>query len=174
VENKIKAKKEGSNMKGKLALSILLVAVLALVGTGCDKVTGGGQFTDEWTGHKITFGFNAKPLDPLNEDAGYPFIKAKGQFQMVDHGTKTRIHGTFDGTYIEPSEEASWFSGRCSVNGEGDVYFEITATDLGKPGLGAGDHIFIMVGEFGDPDLLTYEGVLNGGNIQGHKAKKVK
>lgn len=159
-------------MKGKLALSILLVAVLALVGTGCTKATGGGQFKDVWTGHKISFGFNAHPL--VDEDAGYPFVKAKGQFQMIDHDTKTKVHGTFTGTYVQPSDNASWFMGTCSVNGADDVYFEITATDLEKAGIGVGDHIFIMVGELGYPDTVTYEGILNGGNIQFHRAKKVK
>jgi len=163
-------------MKAKLALSILLVAVLALVGTGCglggDKVTGGGRFTDGLTDHKITFAFNAQPLDPLKEDPGYPFIKAKGQFQLVDHDAKTRIHGTFNGTYIVPSEGASWFMGTCSVNGEDDVYFEITALDDDKAGLDVGDGIFIKVG-YPFP-FLTYAGYLEGGNIQVHKTKKVK
>jgi len=161
-------------MKRKLALSILLVAVLALVGTGCvggDKVTGGGRFTDGLTGHKITFGFNAQPV-PVDELNGSVFVKAKGQFQLVDHDAKSRIHGTFTGTYIVPSEYASWFSGRCSVNGEDDVYFEVTAADDDKSGLGVGDGIFIKVG-YPFP-FLTYAGYLEGGNIQVHKTKKVK
>ena len=163
-------------MKGKLALSILLVAVLALFGTGCvggNKVTGGGRFTDGLTRNKITFGFNAQPI-PVDELTGgvipAAFIKAKGQFQLVDHDAKTRIHGTFNGTYIQPSEEASWFSGRCSVNGTDDVYFEITVTDDDKSGLGVGDGIFIKVG-YPFP-FLTYAGYLEGGNIQVHKTKK--
>ena len=92
-------------MKGKLALSILLVAVLALGGIGCSKVTGGGKFTNEFFpdyGNKITFGFTAQPLDEESDLPG--MTKAKGQFQLVDHTTKTRIHGTFTGTYLTPSE----------------------------------------------------------------------
>ena len=160
-------------MKGKLALSILLVAVLALFGTGCggDKVTGGGRFTDELSGHKITFGFNAQPLDEESEVPG--MVKAKGRFLLVDHDTKMKIHGTFTGTYMTPSEGASWFSGRCSIDGEGDTYFEVLAADVGKSGLGAGDGIYIMIGEYGSPNTI-YQGYLEGGSIQVHKTKKVK
>ena len=155
-------------MKAKLALSILLVAALALFGMGCNKATGGGQFNDTWTGNKITFGFNAQPT---SDD--YPYATAKGHFHLVDHGTKTKINGTFTGTFGTASEEgASWFSGTCSINGEGETYFEVTATDLGKPGLGDGDHIFIQVGQYGDSEMFTYEGYVENGNITVHKAKK--
>ena len=163
-------------MKAKLALSILLVAVLALVGTGCggDKVTGGGKFTNEVFpnyGNKVTFGFNAQPLD---EPALPGMVKAKGQFQLIDHTTGMNVHGTFTGTYIVPSEGVSWFSGTCSIDGEGETYFEITAADDDKSGLGTGDGVYIMIGAFGDPNQVIYAGYLEGGNIQVHKTKKAK
>ncbi len=152
-------------MRVKLALSILLVAALALFGTGCNKATGGGKFTDEWTGNKVTFGFNGQPTS----GGETPFVNAKGQFQLVDHGTKTNIHGTFTGTYDSNDETASWFSGTCSINGEGENYFDVTVTDLSKPGIGAGDYIVVLITGVG-----TYQGYLEGGNIQVHKAKKAK
>ena len=157
-------------MKGKYLVVALLIAVLAIGSLGCNKVTGGGQFTDEWTGNKVTFGFNAQPI--ASEDS--VFTGAKGQFQLIDHDAKTNIHGTFDTGYNAPSFDpedptlppTSWFSGTCSIDGEGEYYFEVTATDNGNSSLGVGDYILIMAGPY------TYQGYLESGNIQVHKANK--
>jgi len=62
-----------------LGVSLLLFALLIGV-AGCiefhpsEKTTGGCWFTDNLTGHKITFGFNAQPTDNG---------EAKGKFQLV-------------------------------------------------------------------------------------------
>ena len=139
-------------MKAKYLLVGLLIAVLAFAGVGCSKVTGGGQFIDEQTGNKVTFGFNAQPL----EGGESPFTNAKGHFHLVDHGSKMKIKGTFDTGHISPSIDpddptlppTSWFSGTCSIDGEGEYPFEVTAIDNGKPGLDEGDYVLISIGPF--------------------------
>lgn len=150
-------------MKPKYMAIVLLVAVLALLGTGCNKATGGGWFLDEVTDHKITFGFNAKPID---EPAGQGMIKAKGQFQLVDHDAKTKMHGTFNGTWDTPSNGTSTFAGTCSINGQDGVTFYVKATDNDVSGLDAEDHILIKIST--SPEI-TYAGLLGGGNIKVHK-----
>ena len=143
-------------MKARYGLVILLVAVLALGGMGCNKVTGGGWFTDVSTGHKITFGFNAQPTGDGS---------AKGQFQLVDHDSKTRIHGTFTGTLTETSPSGSNFWGTCSINGTSDHNLFIWCQDDGDDfGQGSGDLIGIFIYGYRD-----FSGNLTGGNIQVHK-----
>jgi len=110
-------------MKAKYALVVLLVAALALIGTGC-KATGGGWFNDIDDG-KVTFGFNAQstsgetdaPSPPSQLPGEWETMAAKGQFQMVVHGTKdnptkTRMHGTFTGTWVSSQTgDESYFCG---------------------------------------------------------------
>ena len=153
-------------MKAKLALVILLVAVVALVGVGC-KATGGGWFTNmavgETYGNRITFGFNAH-LDV--ED-----LTVKGQLQLIDHDAKTNIHGTFDSM----TTAGEWV-GTCIVKGEGMVNgdgphpLKLFCVDAGEPGPGAGDLVDIYIGE-SSPWLYHYTGFLEGGNIQVHEDK---
>lgn len=151
-------------MKPKYMAIVLLVAVLALLGTGCNKVTGGGWFIDEATDHKITFGFNAQPIDGVADDQG--FIKAKGQFQLVDHDTKEKMHGTFTATWATVSSGSSGATGTCSINGQDDVEFYIAAADGGS-GLDAEDHITIFI--YTEPEETVYAGSLKGGNIKVHE-----
>jgi len=172
-------------MKAKLALVVLLVSALALIGTGC-KATGGGWFNDIDDG-KVTFGFNAQstggdadvPSPPpwLSE---WETMAAKGQLQMVVHGTKdnptkTRVHGTFTGTWVSnQTGDESYFCGTCSRNGGDPEPFFIRCRDLGEPGFSKGDQMIIVIGTM-DPkppwpsDVSIYDGVLQGGNIQVHK-----
>jgi len=175
-------------MKAKYALVVLLVAALALIGTGC-KATGGGWFNDIDDG-KVTFGFNAQstsgetdaPSPPSQLPGEWETMAAKGQFQMVVHGTKdnptkTRMHGTFTGTWVSSQTgDESYFCGTGSRNGEDPEPFFIQCQDLGEPGFSEGDMILIVIGT-NDPDTwasspssyLTYDGVLGGGNIQVHE-----
>ena len=172
-------------MKAKYALVILLVAVLALTGVGCKKVTGGGwfigDFSSEHPGNKISFGFNAHPLGIQGEEYDvYPEpgweppeqIKAKGQFQMVDHTAKTKYHGTFNGTYayIQPDNMAH-FSGTLLMDGN-PTDFCVVFSDTGESGASAGDWIEIFIGTKDYPGIgipSTYGGSLQGGNTQVHK-----
>jgi len=142
-------------MKARYGLVILLVAVLALTGVGC-KATGGGWFIDELTQHKITFGFNGQSTSDEQ------VATAKGQFQLIDHDLKTRIHGTFTGTY---RDSASEFWGTCSINGAGDYDLYLFCGDNGEPGPTAGDYIEIGIGW---PYDYKYQGSLRGGNIKFH------
>ena len=154
-------------MKAKLTLVVLVVAVLALGGVGCNKVTGGGRFIDVATGNKITFGFNAQPTGD-----GPPLADAKGQFQLIDHGTKTRIHGTFTATQGAVDPSTSYFSGTSSINGEGEYDFWIISTDGGKPGFGEGDSVEIAIGSSNPSDMswiYHYNGVLQQGNLKVHE-----
>ena len=148
-----------------LVLAFLLV--VGLIGVvGCieypsEKTTGGGWFTDNLTGHKITFGFNAQPTDNG---------EAKGKFQLVDNANKTRIHGTFSITHnVTDNETVALFQGTCSINGEDGYSLYVGFLDLGEPGVSAGD----MVGvEIGTTPPLTYSGNLSGGNIKIHPEKE--
>ena len=156
-------------MKANYALVVILVAVLALSGVGCevpDKVTGGGKFTNtaigDNYGDNITFGFNAQAKGDIEDPTAPPEVK--GQFQLVNHTTKTKIHGSFDGIFT-----AGIFSGTCTVNGEGPYPLYMAATDAEKPNP-TGATIFISVGDFFDP-LYSYEGELEAGTIKWHKPK---
>ncbi len=158
-------------MKAKLALVVLLVAVLALGGVGCNKATGGGWFIDDTTGYKITFGFNAKPtVDYTNTDTPEE-VPAKGQFQLVDHGTKTRIHGSFDGTWSWTSDDISSFFGTSIINGTDVQPFNVQFYDNGEQGLDKGDGIIVHIGSTdpNGPITLIYSGELGGVNIKVHE-----
>ena len=141
-------------MKARYGLVICLVAVLALTGVGC-KATGGGWFIDELTQHKITFGFNGQST------SDEPVATAKGQFQLVDHDSKMRIHGTFEGTY---RDDASEFWGTCSINGTDTDSLYVFCLDDDEVGMGLGDYIEIGIGDW--PYLYHYQGALQGGNIK--------
>ena len=147
-------------MKAKLALVLILVTVVALSAVGCVyKTTGGGFIIDDDTDAKITFGFVANPTDCGG---------AKGQFQLVDHGTKppTRVHGTFEWVDLFPSSEQG-FWGECYIGkDDGPHTFMAYADDKGEPGLGAGDWVMIVIFNPGGPTV--YAGELEGGNIQVH------
>jgi hypothetical protein len=108
----------------------------------------------------------------------YPLdkIDAKGQFHMVLHGSKTKIQGTFEGSlaYRQPDSDAQFY-GTALVDGV-PTPFAMRVVDDGEGGLGTGDQIAIFLGTT-DPtisDVPTYSGILEGGNIQVHKAKKDK
>ena len=147
-------------MKAKYGLVVLLVAVLAVVAGGGEAAaggnkttggaTGGGWFIDWWSEQKITFGFNARPTGDES---------AEGEFQLVDHDSKTRIHGTFH------SKIGRKFHGTCSINGEGDYTFFVICRDGGEPGIGK-DFINIRITGY-----RFYYGYLQGGNIKLHEAK---
>lgn len=148
-------------MKGKITkavtvlVSLLLVALIAVgcgpTPTGFNKTTGGGWLIDESTGSKITFGFTAQPMGDGT---------AKGQFQLVDHGTNQHVHGVFTTTATQVGEPGlTCFSGIYSMDG---VEYPVTAWffDGGEGKSGTGDKVGITVG------ANTYIGK---GNIQVHK-----
>ena len=160
-------------MKAKYALVILLVAVLALVGVGCKKVTGGGQFKDFDAG-TVTFAFNAQPTEAYEDTTSPEEIGAKGQFQLVAHGSKTRIHGSFNGTWTWTDNYTSTFFGTCTINGTDVEPFNVTFYDNGEQGLNKGDGIIVLIGSTNpiDPPKYAYSGDLTAGNIKIHKDKK--
>ena len=130
----------------------ILVMVVALF-TGC-KATGGGWFIDEGRSDskKCTFGLNAQ--GKWDESVGW-FVY-KGQFQFNDHAGN-KIHAEvmnikeFDDTYA-----IFW-----AMADEGLV--TVWVEDHGEPGPDAGDYIKICY------DGETWEGDLEGGNIQIHE-----
>ncbi len=156
-------------MKAKLALVVPLVAVLALVlvaGSALGKagsVTGGGWFINEVPpfGNKITFSFNALPT---GEGTGE--VNAVGRFQLIDHGSKTRMRGTIDSMWLtEPTGapiQPSQFSGEVSIDGN-VVSYTVNIRDGGEPGFGEGDKILISIDW-----TPTYIGNLGGGNLKIH------
>jgi hypothetical protein len=144
---------------GILLVSLLLVAVLVIGCTGgpnygFNKTTGGGWFIDKTTGDKVTLGFTAQPTGVGT---------AKGEFQIVDHGTKTNLHGTFTTTSTGAGDAGyTTFAGTCRIDGV-DSDFTVWFFDGGQGKTGIGDQIGIQVGSF------YGNGVLQGGNIQVHK-----
>jgi hypothetical protein len=180
-------------MKAKLALVVASIAVLAVVGVGCGKVTGGGWFYDEQLGDKVTVTANAQQTSDVTE--WLPDMvglvgkaDAKGEFQLVDHVTKTNIHGTFTGTYAgsladnfateEPVFGAVYW-GICSVNGGADEPFWVEFfcdTDFNpEDGVGPIDYVRISIGPAEYPDIgenVMYSGEIKGGNMMVHKAQK--
>jgi len=166
-------------MKAKYLVVALLVLVLALAGTACSKVTGGGWFND-FSGGKVTFGFNAQPTKPYDPPVytdpfgWYEEVGAKGEFQLVAHGTNTVIHGTFTGSWVSENETFSRFFGTCTINGTDVQPFNVQFYDNGGKGLNKGDGIVVHIGGTNpmDPIVLMYSGDLGGGNIQIHNDKK--
>ncbi len=148
--------------KAKYVLVFVLIAAVLLGAPGsvananANKITGGGWFIDDSSDNKITFGFDGKqtPEHPRN------YI-AKGQFQLVDHGTGDRIHGIIE----EISTSGLKFKGSCSKNGQGDYILRVMLLDLGKPGVQPGDKIFVTIWE---SPIRSYTGELKGGNIKVH------
>lgn len=162
-------------MKVKYVLVAILVAVLALGGTGCSKVTGGGKFINETFpnyGNKITFGFNAHPTEPYDPTIVPEEVDAQGHLTLTDHGTGTKIRGTFTGTWSWDSDTDATYFGTCTINGTVVQPFNVTFHDSGEKGPNRGDGIIVRIGTTDYNGLPTYAGTLNGGNIQVHKAKK--
>jgi hypothetical protein len=141
----------------KSLIVVMLILAVGLFMTGC-KVTGGGWFIDQ-RGNKCTLGFNAQGEEPEN---CREMFAAKGQFQFNDHAKP-------DGTKIHASVEGLFGTMVGSVGGyifEGETKAEETVivivTDLGEPGVDAGDGIYVNF------EGQEWYGVLGGGNIQGH------
>jgi hypothetical protein len=123
------------------------------------RVTGGGSCVDDCTGNVITFGFNAQPVG--SEGA------AKGQFQLVDHTTKTRIHADIDraaGCVV--GSEIYSFTGKARVNNMNGYYFVADFYDGGEPSSINGDLLSISVSK--NSGVLSYYCIIGGGNIQTH------
>ncbi len=146
-------------MKAKSVMVAFLIAVLALVlvaGPALGKtgsITGGGWFNDLTTGNKITFGFNALPTSD----------GAKGQFLLIDHGSKTRMRGTINKIDLA-GPILSRFKGEGSIDGN-EVPYTVLITDRGEPGFGPGDIITILIDGSFPP---AYSGELGGGNLKIH------
>ena len=161
-------------------LSILFsIAILTLLTAGCIgfggyKTTGGGWFEAFETGNYVTFGFNVQPVgEPYwDKDLQADVWDAKGQFQLIDHTLRIRIHGTFSAASADLTiTDNSVFMGTCSVNGVGSHMFVVTFDD---EEFGIEDINFISLGvDIDDNGQLQkegldifYEGVLGGGSIR--------
>jgi len=177
-------------------LVILLLLSVVLVGVGCKKMTGGGWFyqteivynpdTHEMefivTDNKITFSFTAQPLDETHPDDDRALL-AKGQFQLIDHSTKDRIHCAFALTGDGDMPDKPWvsfFAGPATLNGEGGyvaaVEFHNNTTEFGDIAV---DFVSVSLIDVDDldpnggqpPSVLSYAGVLEGGNARLHEPK---
>ncbi len=151
-------------LKARLWLVVFLATVFTLVGVGCidignNKATGGGWFINEADGNRITFGFNAQATNGET---------AKGRFQLIDHDSGTKIHGTISITIDDTASALSYFAGTCTVNGDQGHSLHVFLYDAGEPGVNAGDAIAIGIDIDPEVDDPTYYGVLGGGNIQIH------
>jgi hypothetical protein len=153
-------------MKTKLAVGLVLVLVLIVgLGFGCEYpskavATGGGWL--EECASKVNFGFNVQAtlvgMGMFGPDYDY-----KGQFQLVDHAEKLRIHGTFDGKYGKAA------SGECTINGEGPFTFTLYVDDWGEPAMFDYLKVRVYIPGGGSGNDHKYQGTIDGGNIQVHK-----
>jgi len=159
-------------------VSLLLISVL-VIGTGCNKITGGGWFIDKNTGNKITIGLNAQPLDEpfiVDGEVIEGLLRAKGQLQLVDHVTKERIHCEFIGTADASSPTTADFGGPATINREGgfvvSIEMNFKAIIPGQP-----DVWFIAIAVMDEDNIdpsnalrtiigiLSGDDTLSGGNI---------
>jgi hypothetical protein len=144
-------------MKSKMILimaSVLLVIVFAISGCGT-KATGGGfiRTAAPCSEEKATFGFNAQLLEDVEE--GEP--NAKGQFQLVDHGTGEKFHGVITGMVV--GLDNNYTVGFYGETKDGTP-LQVIVTDLDQDGVVKdGDLIEIWIGDYHN------EGQLQGGNI---------
>jgi len=136
-------------------------------------MTGGGWFIDWDSENKITFGINAQSLDEPS-DLDPQLCQAKGQIQLIDHGTRERIHGTFiiSGLGVGSKSYVSNSGGPATINGEDGYIVVVEVHDMGEPGIQAGDFIGVQVFDEDNPGspVREYHGWLGGGNIQVHGA----
>ena len=156
-------------MKRSLILGLGLLSLLALLvtGTGFSKMTGGGWFTDWYSGNKITVSLNGQPLDEYVTEPGEE-IEAKGQFQLIDHGTKDRIHIEFSMTKETDKPWVSFFAGLATLNGEEGYFAGVEFhNDVDYGDLGAGDLVTVVLLDGDNPDFSNpvrhYAGFLSGG-----------
>lgn len=80
---------------------IPLVLILALVASGCTKITGGGwiQSFSPIEGENATFGFTALCKNTTTTVGGISVPTAVlhgGQFEFEDHGLDVSVHGTVE------------------------------------------------------------------------------
>ena len=149
-------------MKAKYILSGLLMVALVIGGMGYGvaadsggKVTGGGTFNHAgWPsdyaspGDKISFGFNGQRLDN----------GAKGQFQLINHTSGMKMHGTFS-TYNEQGPNVTLDG---SINGTNESFRVRVATGAGW------EEIYIWIGD-PLPSQPQIYGQVYKGNITRHK-----
>ncbi|MFC1847034.1 hypothetical protein ACFLYS_03145 [Chloroflexota bacterium] len=165
-------------MKFKFVLVFVLMVLLVSVTAGCieiggNKATGGGWFIDEVTENFITFGFNAKPtgVSYYNEDLETEVRDVKGQFQLVDHTDKIKIHGTFNfGAPDLDITDNSAFLGECFVDNDGPHLFGALLTVEAEV---SSVYLWIDMNDDltdnADPNIdKYYGGDLGGGSIKIH------
>lgn len=149
----------------KLYLVLIVMALMALVLSGCaTKATGGGWIPSAYEeGEKATFGFVAMLDLPKEQEndilpqmmTGLP---AKGNLQIVDHGGDGfKFHASVEGIVQSMSEDMLTFNGVGLLDGE-ERHVTVNASDFDKDGLWDYIEVWVM-GEYYN------KGVLQGGNI---------
>jgi hypothetical protein len=153
----------------------LVVGILALLSVSCfggEGATGVGWFNDDNTQDTITFRFNAQSTgNPLTIDNfGSLRQDVRGQFELVDINTHTKINGTFDTTYVtQPNNNNNLFTGTCTINDFGIHAFFLGFVDNGEIGLNPGDKISVWIDPNSSNSLPTYTGSIAGGRIEMRK-----
>ncbi len=141
---------------------VILVSAI-LVFSGCTgKATGGGQFFDQYTGHKVTFAFNINLKD--NQGAEKNGKTICGSFQLVDHETKQKFHVN-EMTYIEPTNPSLPPGARFIGNDKDGNYVEVWIHDLDP------DPDFIEIWWYYAPPFgyMYWSGFIVHGYIQYHE-----
>jgi hypothetical protein len=164
-------------MMKRLALTLSVLAIVALLSTGCVLHGGGWIASRVDPEQKANIGFQAKMMDcSFAPGQGWWEIE-KGQIEYQDHGMGLRIHGKITGPrgfcvipeeWIEGYVEFEWrHQGPpppgVPETGYGDAYF----VDNGEPGnADPGDYVSICL--WGPGFGYCNNGRLGGGNLQDH------
>lgn len=163
------------NRRFASSLMVMVFAIVALVGVGCNDINGGGWIKKN-NGKKANFGFNFKC-----KGEGRGNAEASGQLQFNDHEEGVKFHGVVDSV---PENTC----GGCAKEFEGHYLgsytpqprklgeggrFKIHLEDRGESGHSKGDYFCLSL-TGGIYDGYSLHGTLEGGNIQALGAKIVE
>ena len=119
-------------------------------------VTGGGWFNQG--AQRDNFGFNAQ----VQKNG-----TIKGSFEFQDRNNDLNVHSNNLDWVYAPNCVNAYFSGFCTLNGQGSYRFFVEVADHGEPG--GNDMLMLWVyNPVSGALMYQYSGQLNGGNIQVH------
>lgn len=122
------------------------------------KITGGGWYKQAAWQRKDTFGFVAQVLGNGN---------IRGNFEFQDHDNLYNFKSSELDWVYAPDLREGYFSGWCSINGNGSFRFFVHVVDNGEPG--TSDTLeFNVYNSVTGALVYSYGRTLSQGNIQVH------
>ena len=159
-------------------VTVATAILLAVLGSGCDKVTGGGWIASSANPlEKATFGFSARCRN-TTVDSMPVAVLYEGQLEYQDKGANIRIHGD-----VEPNEFVQFEDMTCqqikdlpplfagvgmfngiyrAQQGGGQGDFGVEVFDNGEPGVNGDTFCITLMGAIEHANC----GPVQGGNIQ--------